>query len=82
MNIQVTESNINYLLGLVEENPKRFEFGRVLKAINLSKEKEILELKIKQYETTIFRCSCMDSACRGVKCKHMIAVMIKTGLFA
>jgi hypothetical protein len=80
-NISILDDRIQFLSEIILRDQLRFESGRVTRAVSLAKTPEILKESVTKYSTTILGCSCMDYACRGIKCKHMIAVMLTTGLF-
>jgi hypothetical protein len=74
--------NIAFMQNLMLVNGARFESGRVARASELAQSEIGFKSAVEKYHTTIFFCGCMDSMCRGVTCKHKLAVMLVSGLFA
>jgi hypothetical protein len=75
-------NNIVFMQKLLLMNSARFESGRVVRASELARSETAFKSAVEKYHTTIFYCECMDSTCRGVTCKHKLAVMLVSGLFA
>jgi len=75
-------SNHEFALTLIEKRPERYDPSRLASALVLALTSDTYQASITKYHTTIWRCECPDHAYRGIVCKHMLARMLESGIFA
>jgi uncharacterized Zn finger protein len=76
------ESNYEFAQKLLANSPDRIDPNRLEGAKALALDLVKFTAKVKEYETTIWRCRCPDFSFRHTRCKHMLAVMLEGCIFA
>lgn len=76
------QSSHEFALRLLAKQPTRYDPSRLASALALVLDTAKYQARIAKYETTIWRCLCPDYAYRGIACKHMLARMLGSGIFA